>query len=221
MPASASVSVKYQEASMSHHVHRVVDCHPWLAFDIALSRPHHMWHHFTSWCAYRRRAFHVCWLFLASLHLRADDSLNCSRQPPAFWFMTWLQPKSPWRLQPLRQRHHHKMGKPSQTRTEQAIYQTVQAWKSLLSSPYPYATLHFTQKTTQQGRKSYSHGQATELQKDTRKRRRTGELVGTEARIFGVAAMLDIRRMSVRGSIKAHSSIYRRHQRSARTKPAL
>ena len=46
-------------------------------------------------------------------------------------------------------------------------------------------------------------------------------LVGSEARIFGVAAMLDIGRISVRGSIKAHSSIYRRHQRSARTKPAL
>ena len=40
-------------------------------------------------------------------------------------------------------------------------------------------------------------------------------------RIFGVAAMLDIGRISVRGSIRAHSSIYRRHQRSARTKPAL
>ena len=33
--------------------------------------------------------------------------------------------------------------------------------------------------------------------------------------------MLDIGRISVRGSIEAHSSIYRRHQRSARTKPAL
>lgn len=47
------------------------------------------------------------------------------------------------------------------------------------------------------------------------------KLVGSEARIFGVAAMLDIGRISVEGSIKAHSSIYRRHQRSARTKPAL
>lgn len=55
----------------------------------------------------------------------------------------------------------------------------------------------------------------------TRKRRLAGKLVGSEARIFGVAAMLDIGRISVRGSIEAHSSIYRRHQRSARTKPAL
>lgn len=47
------------------------------------------------------------------------------------------------------------------------------------------------------------------------------KLVGSEARNFGVAAMLDIGRISVRGSIEAHSSIYRRHQRSARTKPAL
>ena len=58
-------------------------------------------------------------------------------------------------------------------------------------------------------------------QRITRKRRLAGKLVGSEARIFGVAAMLDIGRISVRGSIKAHSSIYRRHQRSARTKPAL
>jgi hypothetical protein len=55
----------------------------------------------------------------------------------------------------------------------------------------------------------------------TRKRRLAGKLVGSEARIYGVAAMLDIGRISVRGSIEAHSSIYRRHQRSARTKPAL
>ena len=58
-------------------------------------------------------------------------------------------------------------------------------------------------------------------QRITRKRRLAGKLVGSEARIFVVAAMLDIGRISVRGSIKAHSSIYRRHQRSARTKPAL
>jgi hypothetical protein len=42
-----------------------------------------------------------------------------------------------------------------------------------------------------------------------------------EMKLFGVAAMLDIGRISVRGSVKAHSSIYRRHQWSARTKPAL
>jgi hypothetical protein len=60
-----------------------------------------------------------------------------------------------------------------------------------------------------------------EQQRITCKRRLAGKLVGSEARIFGVAAMLDIGRISVRGSIKAHSSIYRRHQRSARTKPAL
>ena len=57
--------------------------------------------------------------------------------------------------------------------------------------------------------------------KYTRKRRLAGSFVGSEARNFGVAAMLDIGRISFRGSIKAHSSIYRRHQRSARTKPAL
>jgi hypothetical protein len=32
-----------------------------------------------------------------------------------------------------------------------------------------------------------------------------------EMKLFGVAAMLDIGRISVRGSVKAHSSIYRRH----------
>lgn len=42
-----------------------------------------------------------------------------------------------------------------------------------------------------------------------------------ELEAHGVAAMLDIGRISVKGSIKAHSSIYRRQQRSARTKPAL
>ena len=44
------------------------------------------------------------------------------------------------------------------------------------------------------------------------------ELVGSRARNFGVAATLDIGRISGRGSVKARSSIYRRHQRSARTK---
>jgi len=39
-----------------------------------------------------------------------------------------------------------------------------------------------------------------------------------EMKALGVAAMLDIGRISVRGSVRAHSSIYRRHQRSARTK---
>ena len=116
-----------------------------------------------------------------------------------------------------------------------AYYKRISCWAGLITGPYMLGSQqHLRHATSVLARNCQNIPKCgncesntrlgnvqRKLQKFTRKRRLAGKLVGSEARIFGVAAMLDIGRISVEGSIKAHSSIYRRHQRSARTKPAL
>ena len=101
--------------------------------------------------------------------------------------------------------------------------QTLHAWQRTLSLPCRYLEHFATHPPKQRWRWRflYSTSKAKHPTEIYSQAEAGWKLVGSEARNFGVAAMLDIGRISVRGSIKAHSSIYRRHQRSARTKPAL